>query len=166
MNGGSSSVTISRPRPLADRDRELAVLHRRVERLLERAVQAMDLVDEEDGARLERGQQRGDVALSLERRAGGLHERRAELGGDDLRERGLAEPGGPGQQDVVERLAARRGSLERDARAARAPTPGRRTPRAGAAGASARGRPHPAALPACGCAARRSSAGRAAGRSG
>ena len=61
---------------LADRDRQLAVLHRRIEGLLERARQAVDLVDEEDAARLERGQVGGDVALALERRAGGLHERR------------------------------------------------------------------------------------------
>ena len=53
---------------LPDRDRQPRVLHRRVEGLLERAVQPVDLVDEEDGARLERGEQRGDVALALERR--------------------------------------------------------------------------------------------------
>ena len=35
-------------RPDAERDRQLAVLHRRVERLLDRARQAVDLVDEED----------------------------------------------------------------------------------------------------------------------
>ncbi len=74
----------------------------------------MDLVDEEHAARLQRRQERGDVALALERRPGGLHERHVELGGDDLRERGLAEPGRPGQQQVVERLAARRARLDRD----------------------------------------------------
>ena len=76
---------------LADRDRQPAVLHRRVERLLERARQAVDLVDEEHAARLERREEGGDVALALERRAGGLHERDVELGRDDLRQRGLAE---------------------------------------------------------------------------
>ena len=54
---------------------------------------------------LERGQEGGDVGLALERRAGGLHDRRPELGGDDVGERGLAEPGRAGEQDVVERLA-------------------------------------------------------------
>ena len=92
---------------LADGDRQLTVLHRRVEGLLQRARQAVDLVDEEDRARLQRGQEGGDVALALERRAGRLHERHAQLGGDDLRERGLAEPGRAGQQHVVERVAAR-----------------------------------------------------------
>ena len=104
----------ARPRALADRDRQAAVLHRRVEGLLERAGQAVDLVDEENGAGLERGQERRDVALALECGACGLHERDAELGGDDLRERRLAEPGRPGEQDVIECLAAAGGGLDRD----------------------------------------------------
>ena len=98
----------------ADRDRQLAVLHRGIEGLLHRARQAVDLVDEEHRARLERGQERGDVGLALERRAGGLDERDVELGGDDLRQRGLAEAGRAGQQHVVERLAARRAACDRD----------------------------------------------------
>ncbi len=53
---------------------------------------------------LQRGEKRGDVGLALERRAGGLHERRLELGGDDVGERGLAEARRAGEQDVVERL--------------------------------------------------------------
>ena len=118
VKGGRSSVTTRAPGALADGDRQL----RRssiagIERLLERAREAVDLVDEEDRARLERGQEGGDVALALERRAGGLHERDVELGGDDLGERGLAEAGRPGEQHVVERLAARGGGLDRDARA-------------------------------------------------
>ena len=74
----------------------------------------MDLVDEEDGARLERTEQGGDVALALERRAGGLHEGHLELGGDDLRQRGLAQARRPGEQHVVERLAARGCRLDGD----------------------------------------------------
>ena len=105
----------ARARPGADRDRQLAVLHRGIEGLLDRARQPVDLVDEEHRARLERGQERRDVGLALERRAGGLHERHVELGGDDLRQRGLAEPGRAGQQHVVERLAALGGRLDRDA---------------------------------------------------
>ena len=71
VNGGRSSVTTRAPAPWPIVIGSRAVLHRRIEGLLERAVEAVDLVDEEDGARLERGQQRGDVALALERRAGG-----------------------------------------------------------------------------------------------
>ena len=99
----------------ADRDRQLAVLHRGIEGLLDRARQPVDLVHEEHGARLERGQERRDVGLALERRAGGLHERHVELGGHDLRQRRLAEAGRAGQQHVVERLAALGGGLDRDA---------------------------------------------------
>ena len=65
-------MTTRAPAPGADGDRQLAVLHRGIEGLLDRAREAVDLVDEEDGARLERGQERGDVGLALERRAGGL----------------------------------------------------------------------------------------------
>ena len=99
----------------ADRDRELAVLHRGIERLLDRARQPVDLVDEEHRARLQRGQEGGDVGLALERRAGGLDEVDLELGGHDLGERGLAEPGRAGEQHVVERLAAGAGGLDRHA---------------------------------------------------
>ena len=95
-----------RGRPLADDDVEPEVLERRVEDLLDGAVQPVDLVDEEHVARLERGQDRGDVALSLERRAGDLPDRDVELAADDLRERGLAEARRAREQHVVERLAA------------------------------------------------------------
>ena len=74
----------------------------------------MDLVDEEHRAGLERGQERRDVALALERGPGRLHERDAELGRDDLRQRRLAEAGRAGEQDVIERLPAAGGGLDRD----------------------------------------------------
>ena len=45
------------------------VLHRRVQRLLDGVVEAVDLVDEEDVAVVERGEDRGEHALVLERRA-------------------------------------------------------------------------------------------------
>ncbi len=103
-----------RARALADGDRQAAVLHRRIERLLQRAWKPVDLVDEEHRPRLERRQERRDVALALERRPGGLDERHLELGGDDLRQRGLAESRRPGEQHMVERLAAARGRRDRD----------------------------------------------------
>ena len=99
---------------LAEHDRQLRVLHRRVERLLDRAAQPVDLVDEEDAARLQRGEERGHVGLALQRRAGGLHQRHAELGGDDAGQRGLAQPGRAGEQHVVERLAAALRRLDED----------------------------------------------------
>ena len=96
----------ARARALPEHDRQLAVLHRRIQGLLHRAGETVDLVDEEHGAGLERCQERGHVALALQRRARRLHERGVELAGGDLRQRCLAEPGRSGQQDVVERLAA------------------------------------------------------------
>jgi hypothetical protein len=90
------------------------VLQRRIEDLLDRAVEAVDLVDEEHVPLRERGQDRGDVALAFERRAGRRAEGDAELLADDVSEAGLAEAGRPDQQNVIERLPTRAGRLERD----------------------------------------------------
>ena len=102
------------PGSLPEHHRQLAVLHRRIERLLDGAAEAVDLVDEEDAAGLQRGEEGGDVGLALQRRAGGLDHRHAELGGDDVGERGLAEPGRAGEEDVVERLPAAARRLDED----------------------------------------------------
>src|SRR4029077_16429391 len=56
---------------------------------------------EEDAARLQRGEEGGDIGLALQRRAGRLNERHLHLGGDNVGERGLAEPRRAGKQDVV-----------------------------------------------------------------
>ena len=102
------------PGALAEHDRQLAVLHRRVERLLDRPPEPVDLIDEEDAARLQRGEEGGDVGLALQRRAGGLHQRHAHLLGDDVGQRGLAEAGRAGEQHVVERLFAPARGLDED----------------------------------------------------
>jgi hypothetical protein len=52
------------------------------------------------------GQQRGQVAGALQHRARGLAQVDAQLVGDDVRQRGLAEAGRAEDQHVVERLAA------------------------------------------------------------
>ena len=54
-------------RPLADHHVERVVLHRRIEDLLDRPVEPMDLVDEQDVALVERGQDRREVAGALDR---------------------------------------------------------------------------------------------------
>ena len=63
---------LQRERPrrgaLSDDDVEPEVLQRRVEHLFDGAREPVDLVDEQDVARLERGQDRGHVALPLQRR--------------------------------------------------------------------------------------------------
>ena len=65
----------------------------------------MDLVDEQDVALVERGEDRGEVAGPLDGRARGVADVDAELAGDDRREGRLAEAGRAVQQDVVGRLS-------------------------------------------------------------
>jgi hypothetical protein len=85
----------ARRRPVADHDVDLVVLERRIEDLLDDRREAMDLVDEEDVVLLEVGEDRGEVLGLFEHRPRGLAQVHAELVGDDVRERRLAEPGGP-----------------------------------------------------------------------
>src|SRR5579859_5822455 len=105
----------ARSRALADDDVETEVFQRRIEDLLDRAVQAVDLVDEEHVSRLERGEDRGDVALALEGGAGDRADADSELLVDDVREARLAEPRRAGEQEMVEGVAAslRRGERDR-----------------------------------------------------
>ena len=103
----------ARSRTFAHHDVDAKVLERRVEDLLRRAAHPVDLVHEQHVARLERGEDRGDVLL-LDGGAGNRPDADAELLVDDVRERGLAEAGRPGEQHVVERLTPRLRSNERD----------------------------------------------------
>ena len=101
----------ARGRALADDEVELEILHRRIQDFLDRRLQAVDLVDEQHVARLQVGQDGGEVAGALDHRAGGGAEADAQLAGDDLGERGLAEAGRAVQQHVVQRLAPAAGGL-------------------------------------------------------
>ena len=101
-------------RPLADHQIEHPVLHRRIEDLLHRRREPVDLVDEQDVAILEIGEQGGEVARFGDHRPGGGAEADAELARDDLRQRGLAEPRRPEEQHMVERIAARLRRLDED----------------------------------------------------
>ena len=104
----------SRRRPLADDDVETIVLERRIEDLIDRMVEAVDLVDEEDVALVERGQDCGQVPCPLDRRAAGIANVRAELAGDDRGEGRLAEAGRAVQQDVICRVPSLAGGAEQD----------------------------------------------------
>ena len=109
---GEVDLDRARRRPLADDEVELVVLHGGIEDLLHRRVEAVDLVDEEDVAVLQVGEQRGEVAGLGDDRAGGGAEADAQLARHDLGERGLAEARRPREQHVVERVAARLGRLD------------------------------------------------------
>ena len=88
----------------------------RIQALLDDGVQAVDLVDEEDVVLLElRREQRGQRPLVLDDGTARGHELDAHLVRQDVGERGLAEPGRPGQEDVIERLAALPRRLDEDA---------------------------------------------------
>ena len=104
----------ARRRPLADDQVELEILHRRIEDLLDRRIEAMDLVDEEDVALLEVGEQRREVAGLGDDRPGGRAEIDAELARHDLRQRRLAQARRADEQHMVERLAARLRRLDED----------------------------------------------------
>ncbi len=104
----------ARARPGADHDVDHAVLHGRVEQLLDRPWRTVDLVDEQHVVRLERRQDRCHVALALQRRAGDGVDPRAHLVGDDVREAGLAKARRARQQHVVARLTATARGLEVD----------------------------------------------------
>ena len=104
-----------RRRALADDDVELEVLHRRVEDLLDGPRQPVDLVDEQHVVVAELGEDGGQVAGALERRAGRDVQVHAHLGGDDRRQRRLAEARRAGEEQVVDGLLAAAGRLEHDA---------------------------------------------------
>src|SRR5262249_13390031 len=85
------------------------------EDLLHGRVEPVDLVDEQDVARFEIGEERGEIAGLGDHRAGGGTEVDAELARDDLREGGLAKAGRTDKQHVVERLVARPRRRDEDA---------------------------------------------------
>src|SRR3954467_1776499 len=64
--------------------------------------QTMDFVNEQHVARLEVGQQRGEVARALQHRSGGLPQVDAHFTRDDVRKRRLPQPGRAEQQHMVE----------------------------------------------------------------
>jgi hypothetical protein len=74
----------------------------------------VDLVDEQDVARFEIGQDGGQIAgLGQDRPRGGA-EADAQFLRHDLRQRRLAQPRRAEQQDVVQRLAARARRVDED----------------------------------------------------
>ena len=111
---GEVDLHRSRRGTRADDEVELEILHRGIKDLLDRRVEAMDLVDEQDVARLEVGQLGGEVAGLGDDRPGGRAEIDAELARDDLGERRLAEAWRADEQHVIERFASRLRRFDED----------------------------------------------------
>ena len=101
-------------RSATEDDVELEVLHGRVEQLLDRPSQTVDLIDEQHVAPLKIGQDGCDVSASNQGRSRGDAQACTHLAGHDPRQRGLPETRRPGEQDVVDRLAASARGLEDD----------------------------------------------------
>src|SRR5439155_21819114 len=77
---------------------------RGIEHFFHRRAEAMDLVDEQHVALFEIGEQCGKIAGFRNHRTGSGAKADAEFARDDLRQRGLAEAGGPYEQHMVQRL--------------------------------------------------------------
>ena len=90
----------------ADHQVELELFQSRVEDLFDCRAQPVDFVDEQHVARLQIGELGREVAGPQDHGPRGHPEADPELGRDDLRERGLAEAGGAGEEHVIERLPA------------------------------------------------------------
>ena len=104
----------ARGRALADHDVDLVVLQRRVEDLLDHRAQAVDLVDEEHVVALQVGQDRRQVLGLFQHRARGAAQVDAQLVGDDVAQRRLAQPRRAEQQHMVQRLGALLGRADED----------------------------------------------------
>jgi len=87
---------------LAGRQVDDPVFHGRVQALGDGAIERVDLIDEEDVAVLQRGEQGRERALVLDGGCRCRTELAAQLGGDDGREARLAEPCGTREELVIE----------------------------------------------------------------
>jgi hypothetical protein len=113
--GGQFDLDRTRRRTLVEYDVDLVVLHRRIEILLDDRAEAVDFVDEEHVARVEVGQQAGQVARLVQHGTRRDAQLRPHLVGDDIRQRRLAQSRRSVQQHVVQRVAAHERRLDEDA---------------------------------------------------
>ncbi len=104
----------TRAGPLSNQDVELEVLERGIEDLLDRRAEPVDLVDEKDFARLEVGQDGGQVAGLFQHRPGRRPHGHAHLVANDEGQGRLAEARRAVEEHVVERLAALARGGDRD----------------------------------------------------
>jgi len=102
-------------RALAYHNVEAVILHCGIQYLLDRRIEAMNLVNKEHIAFVKIGQYSSEIARFFDDRAGGRLERRTHFVGDDVGERCFAQSGRPRQQYVVECLATLESGLHKDA---------------------------------------------------
>src|SRR5207249_3340273 len=111
----------ARARPLADDQVYAKIFHCRIEDFLDRGLQTVNLVEKENLLLFECGQDGRQVAFAFEQRSRARLDGGVELVSDDLRERGFPQAWRAVEQDVIERLIAAAGGVNRGA-ACRAPT--------------------------------------------
>ncbi len=109
---GEIDLHRTRRRPRPDDQVELKILHRGIEDFLHRRIEPVDLVDEQNVALLEIGQERREIARLRDHRTGGRAEIHPQFARHDLGERRLAQARRPDEQHMVERLVA--GARRRD----------------------------------------------------
>jgi hypothetical protein len=102
-------------RPLTDNEVELEVLHRRIEDLFNRRVEAMDFINKEHVALFEVGQKCCEITGLGNYRTGRRAKADAQFLGHNLRKRRLAKTRRPRKQHMIQRIAARFGRLNEDA---------------------------------------------------
>ena len=105
-----------RPRAwaLAEHHVEREVLHGRVQDLLDHMAEPMDLVDEQDVAFGEAGEDRRKISGALDGRSRGRADLGTQLRGHDIGEGRLAEARWPIQQDVIDRFGPMARRVEQD----------------------------------------------------
>src|SRR4029079_385452 len=96
----------ARRRALADDEVELEILHGGIENFLHRRIEPVDLVDEQDVAVFEIGEQRREVAGPGDHRPRRSAEIDTELASKNLGERSLAQAWRPSEEHVIECFAA------------------------------------------------------------
>ena len=101
-------------RPFANHDVDLVVLQRGVEDFFHHGREAVNLVNEQHIPRLQPGEQGGQVLGLFQHRAAGLAQVYPQFGGNDVRQRRLAQAGRAKQQHMVQRLAALFGGTDKD----------------------------------------------------
>src|SRR5262249_20650053 len=103
---GQVNLHRTRRGTLADDQVELEILHRRIEDLLYGRIEPVDLVDEQNIARLEIGEQRREIPRLCDHRTRGGAEVDAQLTRNDLRQRRLAETRWADKKHMVKRFLA------------------------------------------------------------